>query len=36
MVGLSLAEAGGRGSGGGGWLVVAWVGASLFRGPLRL
>lgn len=36
MVGLSLGGEGGRGRGGGGWMVLGWVGASLFRGPLRL
>lgn len=36
MVGLSLGEGGGKGRGGGGWEEVGCVGASLFRGPLRL
>lgn len=36
MVGFSLGEGGGRGRGGGGWLVLGVVGASLFSGPLRL
>ena len=36
MVGFSLGEAGGRGRGGGRWLLLGGVGASLFSGPLRL
>lgn len=36
MVGFRLGERGGRGKGGGGWLVLGWVGASLFSGPLKL
>lgn len=36
MVRFSLGEGGGRGKGGGGWFVMGWVGASFFRGPLRL
>lgn len=37
MVGFSLGEGGGRGRGGGWWwFVLGGVGASLFRGPLRL
>lgn len=36
MVGFRLGERGGRGKGGGGWLVLGWVGASLFNGPLKL
>lgn len=36
MVGCSLGEGGGRGRGGGRWVVLGGVGASLFSGPLRL
>lgn len=36
VVGFSLGEGGGRGNGGGGWLVLGGVGASLFSGALRL
>lgn len=36
MVGFSLGEGGGRGRGGGRWLALGGVGASLFSGPLRL
>lgn len=36
MMGFSLGEGGGRGRGGGRWLALGGVGASLFSGPLRL
>lgn len=36
MVGFSLGEGGGRGRGGGGWLVLGGVGASRLSGPLKL
>lgn len=36
IVGFSFGEGGGRGKGGGGWIVLGCVGVSFFKGPRRL